>query len=173
PYSINLARLGEFEKALNAINALLSKSISNSNVKKAAEYRQKTYQFAVDFAKSSAAKNYVFNPLNLGDGVNTYESEYFPSLPINGKELIFTRRVKGVNEDFFVSQKEGSQWGKAIRLTGSINTAQNEGAQMISQDGQWLVFTGCNRQDGFGSCDIYISYLTPQGWSEANNLGNK
>jgi len=44
---------------------------------------------------------------------------------------------------------------------------------MISQDGQWLVFTGCNRPNGAGSCDIYISYFTPQGWSEAINMGNK
>ena len=43
---------------------------------------------------------------------------------------------------------------------------------MISQDGQWLVFTGCNRPNGAGSCDIYISYFTPQGWSEAINMGN-
>jgi outer membrane protein OmpA-like peptidoglycan-associated protein len=56
---------------------------------------------------------------------------------------------------------------------GSINTPQNEGAQNISQDGNWLVFTACNRQEGFGSCDLYISYVTNEGWSEALNLGNK
>jgi outer membrane protein OmpA-like peptidoglycan-associated protein len=54
-----------------------------------------------------------------------------------------------------------------------VNTPENEGAQNISPDGQWLVFTGCNRPDGFGSCDIYISYNTPEGWSEAVNLGNR
>ena len=31
----------------------------------------------------------------------------------------------------------------------------------------------CNREDGLGGCDIYISYLTRNGWSEAINLGNK
>jgi outer membrane protein OmpA-like peptidoglycan-associated protein len=35
------------------------------------------------------------------------------------------------------------------------------------------VFTGCNRPDGEGSCDIYISYKTAEGWSPAFNLGNK
>jgi Tol biopolymer transport system component len=44
---------------------------------------------------------------------------------------------------------------------------------MISQDGEWLVFTACNRKDGWGSCDIYISFKTPQGWSEGLNLGGK
>jgi len=173
PYSINLAGMGEFEKALSTINTLLSRQNINSNTKKAAEYRRKNFQFAVDYAKNHLSKNYVFAPQNLGDNINSSESEYFPSMPIDGSSLIFTRRLNNFNEDFFAAKKNGSSWDKAFRLNGSINTPQNEGAQNISQDGNWLVFTGCNRQDGFGSCDLYISYLTNDGWSEAINLGNK
>jgi outer membrane protein OmpA-like peptidoglycan-associated protein len=44
---------------------------------------------------------------------------------------------------------------------------------MISQDGEWLVFTGCYRPDSYGGCDLYISYRTPSGWSAAKNLGSK
>ena len=62
---------------------------------------------------------------------------------------------------FFSAKHDGKDWVKAAPLGGNVNTDQNEGAQMISQDGEWLVFTACNRQDGFGSCDIYVSYLTP------------
>jgi outer membrane protein OmpA-like peptidoglycan-associated protein len=94
-------------------------------------------------------------------------------MPVDGKTLIFTRRLNNYNEDFFASHKIDTTWGKAFRLNGSINTPQNEGAQSISQDGNWLVFTGCNRPDGFGSCDLYISYQTNEGWSEAINLGGK
>jgi outer membrane protein OmpA-like peptidoglycan-associated protein/tetratricopeptide (TPR) repeat protein len=173
PYSINLAGMGEFEKALNTITALLLKPNLAGNTRKAAEYRQKSYQFAVDYAKNHPHKNYVFAPQNLGDGVNTSESEYFPSMPIDGSSLIFTRRLNNFNEDFFASKKNGKGWDKAFRLTGSINTPENEGAQNISQDGNWLVFTGCNRPDGMGSCDLYISYQTNEGWSEAINLGNR
>jgi outer membrane protein OmpA-like peptidoglycan-associated protein/tetratricopeptide (TPR) repeat protein len=173
PYSINLAGLGEFDKALNAINSLLSHQGLADNTKKAAEYRRKTYQFAVDFAKAHPKDSYVFAPQNLGDSINTEESEYFPSLTIDGNEMIFTRRLHNYNEEFFGSIKQDDKWRKAIRLKGNINTPLNEGAQNISQDGQWLVFTGCNRPDGFGSCDIYISYLTNNGWSEAMNLGGR
>lgn len=173
PYSINLAGFGQFDKALDAITALLSKTNISENTRKAAEYRRKSYQFAVDFAKAHASDNYVFNPKNLGDGVNSPESEYFPSLPIEGNQLIFTRRLNNYNEDFFGSVKTGETWNKAFHLQGNINTPQNEGAQNISQDGNWLVFTACNRQDGYGSCDLYISYLTENGWSEAQNLGDK
>ncbi|MES1214592.1 MAG: OmpA family protein [Bacteroidota bacterium] len=173
-YSINLAGLGEFQKALEAVDYLLSKNPpQNSNTYKAAIYRKKSYEFAVAYALKHPNGSYVFAPKNLGDSVNSIESEYFPSLTIDGSELIFTRRIGGFNEDFFESKKDKDQWRLAKPLEGDINTPQNEGAQNISQDGQWLVFTGCNRPRGFGSCDIYISYLTSQGWSEALSLGNR
>jgi outer membrane protein OmpA-like peptidoglycan-associated protein/Tol biopolymer transport system component len=173
PYAINLAGSGEFEKALQVVNKLLQKPALHPTTKKAAEYRQKTFQFAAEYAKTKGGKNYVFSPQNLGDAVNSPESEYFPSMPIDGKLLVFTRRLNNFNEDFFASEKNGSSWDKSIRLPGQINTPQNEGAQNISQDGNWLVFTGCNRPDGQGSCDIYISYKTPEGWSPAFNLGGR
>jgi outer membrane protein OmpA-like peptidoglycan-associated protein/tetratricopeptide (TPR) repeat protein len=174
PYSINLAGSGEFQKALDAINELFAKKPpKNSTSYKAAEYRKRCYEFAVDYARKNAGKTYVFAPQNIGTGVNTAESEYFPSLTIDGKELVFTRRVKNFNEDFYYSEKKNGEWDMAKPMEGNVNTEQNEGAQNISQDGQWLVFTGCNRPDGFGSCDIYISYLTANGWSEAVNLGGR
>ncbi|MGH2564044.1 MAG: OmpA family protein, partial [Ginsengibacter sp.] len=109
----------------------------------------------------------------LGDSVNTNESEYFPSLPIDGKKLIFTRRVNNNNEDFYESDlNKNNTWSKAYPLPGNINSSTfNEGAQNVSQDGKWLIFTGCNFPEGLGSCDLYISYLTKNGWSEPENLG--
>jgi outer membrane protein OmpA-like peptidoglycan-associated protein/tetratricopeptide (TPR) repeat protein len=172
PYSINLAGLGEFEKALQTVDALLAREKLNPNTRNAAGYRKKTYQFAVDFIKNNPNKNYVFAPVNLGDGINSAESEYFPSLPIIGNEIVFTRRINNFNEDFFIAGKDTAGWEQARRLRGSINTPQNEGAQNISQDGLWLVFTACNREDGRGGCDLYISYLSKEGWSEATNLGS-
>jgi outer membrane protein OmpA-like peptidoglycan-associated protein len=172
PYSINLAGLGQFEKALAAINDLLDKKPpKNSTSLKAAQYRKRCYEFAVDYAQKNANKVYVFAPQNMGADINTAESEYFPSLTIDGKELVFTRRLNGANEDFFNSIKNATSWDRAKPIEGDVNSPQNEGAQNISQDGQWLVFTGCNRPDGFGSCDIYISYLQKNAWSEPVNLG--
>jgi outer membrane protein OmpA-like peptidoglycan-associated protein/tetratricopeptide (TPR) repeat protein len=172
PYSINLASLGQFDKALATVDALLAREPLNPNTRKAAEFRRKTYLFALEYAKTHPTSNYVFAPTNLGEGVNSRESEYFPSMPIDGKALIFTRRLNGFNEDFFVSERF-DKWEASRRLNGSINTPENEGAQNISQDVTWLVFTGCNRGDGAGSCDIYISFLTKDGWSQAMNMGNK
>jgi outer membrane protein OmpA-like peptidoglycan-associated protein/tetratricopeptide (TPR) repeat protein len=172
PYSINLAGLGEFQNALDAINELLAKKPpKNSNSLKAAEYRKQCYEFAVAYAKKDGNSSYNFAPKNMGPSVNTAESEYFPSLTVDAGELVFTRRLNGANEDFFTSKKEAGKWSRSVPLEGNVNTPENEGAQNISLDGQWLVFTGCNRRDGFGSCDLYISYLEKNGWSEPVNLG--
>lgn len=172
PYSIQLAATGEFEKALNAINELLDKNPPNTTATyKAAQYRKRCYEFAVDYAKKNAGKNYVFAPKNLGSAINTAESEYFPSLSIDGKQLVFTRRVNNINEDFYYSDSNGSNWSLAKPMEGDVNTPMNEAAQNISQDGEWMVFTADGRHDGYGGFDLYISYKTATGWSKPINLG--
>jgi hypothetical protein len=120
--------------------------------------------------RNTLPNNYVFAPKNLGDSVNSIDLEYFPSQTIDGKKFIFTRRVAG-DEDFYECDLIGDRWSKAKPLGGKVNTNLNEGAQNISQDGEWIIFTGCNYPEGQGSCDLYISYKTKQGWSEAENLG--
>lgn len=171
PYSIDLAGCGRFQEALNAVNKFLAITTINDRSKKAGEFRKGTYEFAVDYAKKNPEKNYVFAPQNVGDSINTTDLEYFPSLTIDGKKLIFTKRIEG-NEDFYESDRLNGNWSKAVPLPGNINsTTYNEGAQNISQDGKWLIFTGCNFPKGFGSCDLYISYLNKNGWSEPQNMG--
>lgn len=174
PYSINLAGKGRFEDALHAVDSFLLIPNLNESSVKAGSYRKKTYVFAIDYAKNNPVSGYTFTTQNLGDSVNSAMSEYYPTLTIDGKQLIFTRRVDHMNEDFFGSDlgKDG-KWAKAKLLGGNINSNLNEGAQNISLDGKWLVFTGCNFPEGYGSCDLYISYLTPEGWSFPENLGGK
>ena len=169
PYSIALAGNGEFNTALNAINKFLQRPNLNERIIKSAEYRKKTYQFAADYQTKFPQGNYVFTPQNLGDSINTKLLEYFPSVTIDANTWVFTRRIG--HEDFFVSEKKDGVWGKAEPLPGNLNTEENEGAQTISQDGRMLIFTGCNMQDGQGSCDLYFSYLTKNGWGERINLG--
>jgi outer membrane protein OmpA-like peptidoglycan-associated protein/tetratricopeptide (TPR) repeat protein len=172
PYSINLAGKGDFEAALAAVNLFLGIPNLNETSIKAAQYRKSCYQFAIDYAHNKNIADYKFEPRNLGDSINSDVSEYYPTITIDGKKLIFTRRVNNFNEDFYGSDWTGDHWTKARALVGNINTNMNEGAQNVSQDGQLLIFTGCNFPDGYGSCDLYISYLTPEGWSVAENLGS-
>jgi outer membrane protein OmpA-like peptidoglycan-associated protein/Tol biopolymer transport system component len=171
PYSINLAAKGEFEKALAAVDRFLALDNLHPKVIKAAEFRRKSYDFAVHFARQRPPGDYHFEPKNMGDSINSVESEYFPALTIDQDELVFTRKVNGNNEDFYGSRRVNGVWTKAKGLPGNINTTMNEGAQNISQDGQWLIFTGCNFPGVYSGCDLYISYLTPDGWSRPENLG--
>lgn len=170
PYSISLAGKGQFAKALDAINLFLSIPTLNNQSKKAGEYRKRIYEFALAYEKQHPNGDYVFAPINLGDSINSKDLEYYPSITIDGKHMVFTRRI-GSDEDFYESNSVNGVWSNAEPLGGKVNTNLNEGAQNISQDGQWIVFTGCNYPEGVGSCDLYISYKTKNGWSRAENLG--
>jgi outer membrane protein OmpA-like peptidoglycan-associated protein/tetratricopeptide (TPR) repeat protein len=166
PYAINCAGAGLFEKALAATNAFLTTPGLNETSIKSGEYRKKCWQFAIDYARNNPSPGYVFAPQNLGDSVNTSESEYFPSLTIDGKKLVFTRRLNNFNEDFFeTSRLADNRWTKATSLPGDVNSNFNEGAQNIAQDGSILFFTGCNFPEGAGSCDLFYSVATTKGWS--------
>lgn len=171
PYSISLAGEGRFNESLKAMESFLSIPSLNDRSKKAGEFRKRTYEFAIDYENKQENKGYVFKPINMGDSINTPDLEYFPSLTIDAKKLIFTKRI-GSNEDFYESDLVDGVWSKAVPLSGNINSPNyNEGAQNISQDGKWLIFTGCNFPRGLGSCDLYISYLTKNGWTEPQNMG--
>lgn len=170
PYSINLAGIGKFEEALQSVSQFLSINGLNEKSIKAANYRKRCYEFAIQFAKEHPFQT-NFNPVNLGDSVNTEKSEYYPSLSIDDSLLLFTRRGEGFREDFFQSiRHHNGQYSKATLIGGDINKEPYKGGITISSDGDWLIFAG-NFRNGFGNFDLYISYYTAQGWSEPENLG--
>ena len=171
PYSISLAGVGEFEKALEKVNAFLRNKTLNPQSIKSGNFRKSTYEFAINYKRNHPVDDYHFLPKNLGDSVNSNALEYYPSLTIDGKKMIFTRRVNN-DEDFYESDFVNNSWTKSKAVSGKINTNLNEGAQAISQDGKMMIFTGCNYPEGIGSCDLYVSYKTRTGnWTKAENLG--
>jgi outer membrane protein OmpA-like peptidoglycan-associated protein len=106
-----------------------------------------------------------FKPVNLGPGVNTSDDEYFPAITADENTLIFTRKTNN-NEDFYQSVKIDGKWQTATYLSDKINSEFNEGALSLSQDGKIIFFTGCNRPDGLGRCDIYITQKKGNYWSK-------
>jgi outer membrane protein OmpA-like peptidoglycan-associated protein len=164
PYSRAMAGTGNFVGALQLITTYLSNIKSKSPV---AEKLKANYEFAV----SNSRQTVPFHPENLGDPVNSKDPEYFPSLTIDSKTLIFTRRVNGRNEDFYITYRDNNKWSAAQNMGEPVNSSFNEGAQNISQDGTMLVFTGCEFPEGKGSCDLYYSEKTAEGWTAPKNLG--
>jgi len=121
---------------------------------------------------AKAIKNPVpYNPERLTDNINTTDAqEYLPTITADDESFIFTRQHKG-SEDFFYSKRTADGWSKAVPM-GAMNTHLNEGAQAISGDGKLFIFTGCNRKNGLGSCDLYYSRQITEGqWSKPRNLG--
>jgi len=112
----------------------------------------------------------AFVPVNMGAEINTAADEYLPVATADEGTLIFTRKIDN-NEDFYKSNKLNNKWQSAVYLSDIINTsAYNEGAQSISQDGKYLFFTGCNRPDGLGRCDIYIAQKKGDDWAKPFSL---
>ena len=173
PYSINLAGLGQFEKALAAVREFLTLDGLSGRSLKAAQYRKKTYEFALSTAQINKNASYVFAPKNLGDSVNSASSEYYPSVTVTDDALVFTRRTGNAREDFMLSAiTNKDSFNKAAALDGDINLEPRKGAITVSQDGDWLFFAADIAGAGLGGFDIYKSIYTPAGWSEQENLGD-
>ena len=115
-----------------------------------------------DFALSAISNPVPFEPINLGNNINSQMSEIGPALSAENDKLVFTRRVEEKNkdpqEDFYYSDKIDGKWQKAIAFPYPLNTNENEGALSFSSDKTLLVYTACNREGGYGSCDLYYGY---------------
>lgn len=159
---------GDYDNALKHINQFIEtyKGTDPDFLNRAKKYL-KDCEFAIQ-----ALKNPVkYDPINMGPEINSNYRDYFPSITADGTQLIFSRNIDG-NEDFFISTLKDKSWGSPVPLSDKINTSKyNEGAQSITPDGLYLFFTGCNRPDGLGRCDIYISHKNGKEWGEPFNLG--
>lgn len=184
-YPLSYLLLGSVQMALKKFKAAESNFVKFLSFK---ELNQRT----LDIGRSelercrfiiNALENPVpFVPENLGPAVNTPYDDYLPSVTADEQILIFTvlhprsdipkGSIFHENEDFYISEKnENGEWMPSKMMSNKVNTKNNEGAQSISADGNWLVFTACNREDGFGQCDLYISKRIGDGWSFPKNMG--
>ena len=114
-------------------------------------------------------------PINIGEPINTSFNEFFPSVSINNN-LYFTcdydSEIK--KDDIFFSEWKDGHYSKPISLSDSINTDGYEFNSFIAPDESFIIFSGYEREDGFGSGDLYISYRSDDGtWSKSLNLGSK
>jgi outer membrane protein OmpA-like peptidoglycan-associated protein len=129
------------------------------------------------FAINAKNNPVPFNPENLGAGVNSKYDEYLPALNAEENTLVFTRKLPSSidgseQEDFYISNKNDKIWQNSKAIGNNVNTDNNEGAQSLSADGKYLFFTACNRPDGLGGCDIYLTKKGDNGsWTKPINIG--
>lgn len=166
-YWVSYFELGEitfnmmkFDSAFNWYTKYLTYTGLPENRKLTAEKQLKSSRFA-----AQAVKNPVpFKPVNLGRGVNSQVSEYFPTLTADEQTMFFTVMDGRFQEDFYVSKFENGSWQEAMNLGPPINTPENEGASTTSADGQYLFFTMCQNPQNIGSCDLWLTFLKGDKW---------
>jgi outer membrane protein OmpA-like peptidoglycan-associated protein len=174
---------GEYTRALAVLNRYTQLPNRRENgVIQAVERSIATCHFALEAMKNPVA----FNPVNLGEGVNTELDEYYPSLTVDEQILLFTRLDRapqtpdGWDENLYLSQYRDYLWQSARNIGSPVNTRYNEGASAISPDGQMIVFTSCEimrgmgygaGRSGYGSCDLFYTFRNGESWSPPKNLG--
>jgi outer membrane protein OmpA-like peptidoglycan-associated protein len=169
-------RSGLYQPAINAFHQYLEHADKNAPFAEKARQNVQKCKGAVYLLEHPV----LFKSVNLGDHINSADDEYWPSLTVDGKTIIYTRlvgsnstaenRKKPVQEDFYTSQLVDGSWLPSEPIA-SINSDYNEGAQAISTDGKLLFYTACTRIDGRGSCDIYFSRNKNETWSAPQNAG--
>ena len=153
----------------------------NEQVNLANQKIQSSY-FAIESMKNPSN----FKPINLGPAINTEAPEYFPTITVDGKTILFTRRIKDTRvsgpvkeqEDFYISHLKGNAWSKAEPMPSHINTVNNEGAPTIAADGRSLIFIACPDPAGEygagrlgrGSCDMFVTKRIGSSWGQVLNL---
>jgi outer membrane protein OmpA-like peptidoglycan-associated protein len=120
-----------------------------------------------------------FDPENLGNQINTADDEFINAITVDDATLFLTTGIRSVDgavsslkdEDFYYSDKINGNWEWKIPIGPPVNSPRNEGALVISPDGRYLLFSACHRPDGYGSCDIYLSFRKGDQWDVPFNLG--
>lgn len=175
--------LGDYDNALRNLDIY----VRNKNANPEMVVQAYSIQESCAFAKKTMANPEQFNPINVGPGINTKDPEYFPTITVDGKTILFTRRIHDPNapmhqqqEDFFVSELSNEKkWQTAIPMPSNINTVNNEGAPSISADGRSLIFVACSDETGQyygenrfgkGSCDLFYTKKLGSRWSDPINL---
>lgn len=130
--------------------------------------------------------------INLGPVINHDKVDYAPTVSADGRTLYYvsnrpgSKFIRGSSKsshDFWAAKKNNNLdtiFFKPFNIDTTtvygnlgVNTPFNEGAASIAADKQTLVFTGCDREDGLGQCDLYITEIDGDLWSKPKNMGRK
>jgi outer membrane protein OmpA-like peptidoglycan-associated protein len=159
---------GDYAKAINLLDKYIVLAPKNLSLVKKSKKIMGNASFAIEAMKNPLK----IAPVSLGKGVNVFHSQYFPSLTADREMMVFTGYNRNnQDENLYVSYWKNKAWTYPVSLSPYINTTENEGTAAISADGRTIVFTACNKKDGFGSCDLYVSYKEGDVWPKPINFG--
>ena len=113
------------------------------------------------FREAAVAHPVDFNPVNLGEMVNSSNDEYVNALDITGRELLFTKKLSDIfggfpEEGIFVSKYADGQWLSPTRYFFYGEMFEfHAGAAFVSYRGDELFFTLCGMDRHNQGCDLY------------------
>ena len=170
-------KCGQYEKALRYYELFLQKGLQYTDVLTDAQRAQANCKFAIEAMKSPV----TYELRNMGPNINSAWDESLAALTADDETVIFTvRRPKDAHtvcafcvneEDLYSSERRGGEWAARKVLAAPVTTGYNEGAQSISPDGNYLLYTMCNADYGIGSCDLYWAKRIGDRWSRPRNFG--
>ena len=120
----------------------------------------------------------TFDPVNLGENVNTEGDEYVNQILPDGSRLYFTRRgevidKQGSREEFiFSSAIINDEYMPAIPMDIDWHNNKRMGAVNITANQNKMYFVGIDFIDSYGRGDIYTSDYVDNQWTKPVNLGN-
>lgn len=172
------AKCGAYEYALKTLQLFLQKGLQYSDVLPEAQKIIANCQFAIEAMKHPT--NYEL--VNLGQLVNSDWDEYLATITADDQELVFTVKHPRTpltvcsfclnEEDLYSSTKSlDGMWMPRQPIGQPVSTGYNEGAQCISPDGKYLLYTMCDADFGMGSCDLYWAKRIGDRWSRPRNFG--
>lgn len=125
-----------------------------------------------DFAVEAMKHPVDFKPVQMAKPINGFSKQYFPVLTGDKLTMYYTVRPEQ-DENLFVTNFKNGVWEAPKSVSANINTPENEGGPSVSADGKVIVFTSCNKRDGFGSCDLYVTNKVGDDWTKPVNMGPK
>lgn len=105
--------------------------------------------------------------------VNGPGNDFYPSIAANGNLYFTAQRDDAVGlEDIYVSEWKDGAFSPPTPLDTGVNTTGYEFNAFVAPDESYIIFSGYQRPEGYGSGDLYVSYRQANGtWGKAENLG--
>ncbi|GAA0747634.1 hypothetical protein [Gaetbulibacter jejuensis] len=131
--------------------------------------------FDIWYVERSSTEASWSAPINLGAPVNTEMDEFYPVVT-NSNNLYFTLDNPSLKrkDDIYISEFKNGAYTQPKPLSDSINSEGYEFNAFIAPDESFIIYTCYNRDDGYGSGDLYVSYKQENGeWSISKNMGQK
>ena len=162
----NAFKNGNYEETLKYLGKYMELTSEKGRYASSAKMLIDNSHFAINYKTN----DFQFNPRPLPKVVNQFKQQYFPVLTVDQNTLLFIKR-QGDEEILQTDKDKNGNWQEPHSISDNINSEYNEGTCSISADGRMLVFTSCMGRQGYGSCDLYVSYKTGNEWSVPENMG--